>query len=136
MILVDTTIWIEFFKSNPDFINEMESLLENKKVITIEPIFAELLYGSRNDKERTTIIAYWKVLPRIKFIEGSFIEAANYANKNNYHNLGIGLLDTILSKATIDNKCLIWTLDKKILKNLEKKFLYESQNLRILKTTK
>ena len=52
MILVDTTIWIEFFKSNPVFVNDMESLLENKNVITIEPIFAELLYGSRSDIER------------------------------------------------------------------------------------
>jgi predicted nucleic acid-binding protein len=126
MILVDTTIWIEFFKSNPDFIGEMESLLESKKVITIEPIFAELLYGSRSDKEKNVIISYWKVLPRIKFIEGSFIEAANFANKSNYHNLGIGLIDTILSKSVIDNKYLIWTLDKKILNNLDKKFIFKS----------
>jgi predicted nucleic acid-binding protein len=104
----------------------MESLLESKKVITIEPIFAELLYGSRSDKEKNVIISYWKVLPRIKFIEGSFIEAANFANKSNYHNLGIGLIDTILSKSVIDNKYLIWTLDKKILNNLDKKFIFKS----------
>jgi len=46
MILVDTTIWIEFFKSNPAYFSKMESLLESNVVITIEPIFAELLYGS------------------------------------------------------------------------------------------
>ena len=126
MILVDTTIWIEFFKSSPDFTTKMESLLETKKVITIEPIFAELLYGSRSDKEKNVIISYWKVLPRIKFIEGSFIEAANFANKSNYHNLGIGLIDTILSKTVIDNKYHIWTLDKKILNNLDEKFIFKS----------
>jgi predicted nucleic acid-binding protein len=126
MILVDTTVWIEFFKSSPDFIAKMESLLESKKVITIEPIFAELLYGSRSDKEKNIIISYWKVLPRIKFNEGTFIEAANFANKSNYHNLGIGLIDTILSKTVIDNKYLIWTLDKKILNNLDKKFIFKS----------
>ncbi len=126
MILVDTSIWIEFLKSNPDFIDEMELLLENKNVITIEPIFAELLFGSRSGKERNTILSYWKVLPRIKFIEGSFLESADFANKNNYHKVGIGLVDTILIKATIKNNYKIWTKDKKILNNLVKQFLYKS----------
>jgi predicted nucleic acid-binding protein len=126
MILVDTTIWIEFFKSNPVFFNGMESLLESKEVITIEPIFAELLYGSRSQKERSMILSYWKVLPRIEFVEGTLIESADFGNKGNYINVGIGLIDTILVKETIENKYLIWTLDKKILNNLDKQFLYKS----------
>jgi len=126
MILVDTTIWIEFFKSNPVFVNEIESLLENKNVITIEPVFAELLYGSRSDNERNMILSYWKVLPKIKFLEGFFIESADFANKMNYHNIGIGLIDSILSKAVTDNKHLIWTLDKIILNNLDERLLYKS----------
>jgi predicted nucleic acid-binding protein len=128
MIIVDTSIWVEFLKQNSDFISEMESLLENKKVIAIEPVFSELLYGSRNDKERNTILAYWKALPRIRFIEGSFIESADFANKNNYHNIGIGLMDAILTKATIENRYQIWTLDKKILNCLHKQFIYKSLN--------
>ena len=126
MILADTTIWIEFFKSNPAFVNDMESLLESKNVITIEPVFAELLYGSRSDNERNMISSYWKVLPKIKFMEGSFIESADFANRRNYHNAGIGLIDSILSKAATDNNHLIWTLDKKILNNLDDKLLYTS----------
>jgi predicted nucleic acid-binding protein len=124
MVLVDSTIWIEFFKSNPVFLNKMESLLESKEVITIEPVFAELLYGSRSAKERNTIILYWKVLPKITFSEGSIIESAEFANKSNFHNSGIGLIDSVLINTTIKNKCLLWTLDKKILNNLDKQFLY------------
>jgi len=127
MILVDTSIWIEFFKSNPVFVDEMESLLESKSVITIEPVFAELLYGSINENERKMILSYWKVLPKIKFGEGSFIESAGFANKRNYHNLGIGLIDSILSKAVMDNKYRIWTLDKKILNDLDAKYIYRPQ---------
>lgn len=125
MILIDTTIWIEFLKSNPAFFNGMESLLESKEVITIEPIFAELLYGSRNQKERSMILSYWKVLPHIRFMEGTLIESADFGNKSNYLNVGIGLIDTILIKVTIENKYRIWTLDKKILNNLDKQFLYK-----------
>ncbi len=100
--------------------------MESKSVITIEPVFAELLYGSRSDNERNMILAYWKVLPKIKFSEGSFIESVEFANKRNYHNVGIGLIDSILIKAVTDNKYIIWTLDKKILNNLDEKLLYKS----------
>lgn len=126
MVLVDSTIWIEFFKSHPEYVKEMESLMENREVITIEPVFAELLYGSRSDKERSTILSYWKVLPRIKILDGTMIESTEFANKNNFHNLGIGLIDSILIKATIENSTLIWTLDKKILNNIDKQFIYKT----------
>lgn len=125
MVLIDTSVWVEFLKANPDYIDDVELLLESKQVVTIEPIFAELLYGVRNDKEREIILSYWKILPRIKFNEGTFIESAEFANRNNYHNVGIGLIDSILSKVTMDNKCPIWTLDKKLLNNFDKQFLYK-----------
>jgi len=125
MILVDTTVWIEFFKSNFDYFEELESLMECQEVITIEPVFAELLYGSRNKNEQEMIISYWNVLPKIKFTEGSFISAADFANQNNYHNKGIGIIDSTLIKAITENGHLIWTLDKKILNNIEDKFLYK-----------
>jgi len=126
MILVDTSVWIEFFKSNPVFVNDMESLLENKNVIIIEPVFAELLYGSLSGNERNMILSYWKVLPKIKFSEGYLLESADFANKKNYHNSGIGLIDSILIKAVTENKYLIWTLDRRILITLDDKYLYKS----------
>ncbi len=129
MVLIDSNIWIEFLKSKPNFIKEVELLLESKQVITIEPIFSELLYGTRSDKEKNIILSYWKVLPKIKFNEGSLLEAADFANKSNYHHLGIGLMHSILIKSTISSKCLIWTLDKKIIANIDKKLLYEMQTI-------
>ena len=58
-------------------------------------------------------------------MEGSLIESADFVNKRNYHNAGIGLIDSILAKAVTDNKLLIWTLDKKLLNNLDDKLLYK-----------
>jgi predicted nucleic acid-binding protein len=126
MILIDTSIWIEFFKSNPVYVGEIEGLLENKEVLSIEPVFAELLFGCRNDKERGLILSYWKVLPKITFSDGFLIDSAEYANRNNFFNLGIGLIDSTLIHATIINKCQIWTLDKKVLNRIDKLFIYKS----------
>ncbi len=126
MIIIDTSIWIEFLKQNPDYIVEMESLLEDRKVIAIEPIFSELLYGSRSEKEKKSILAYWKILPKVKFSEGSFIDAADFANRNNFHNKGIGLIDAIIYKASFEYNYQVWTLDSKINNNLSDQLLYKS----------
>jgi hypothetical protein len=126
MILIDTSVWVEFFKANPPFTEEIEELLENKQVLSFEPVFAELLFGSRNDRERSQIISYWQILPRIAFDHVFLLDSAGYASKNNFLNLGIGLIDSTLINATITNKCQIWTLDKKLLRNLDNQFIYKS----------
>jgi predicted nucleic acid-binding protein len=125
MIIIDTSVWIEFFKQHSDYVNEIALLLESKMVVTVEPIFSELLYGAKGNKEKGKILAYWKVLPKIKFTEGSFIECAEFANTNNYQSIGIGLMDAIICRAAIQNQYKLWTLDKKIIKSLDKKALYK-----------
>ena len=125
MILIDTSVWIEFFKQNPGFVDEVILLLESRMVITIEPVFSELLYGAKGEKEKKIIMAYWKTLTRILFKEGSFIECAEFANLNNYQNLGIGLMDAIICKAAIQNGYKLWTLDKRIINSIDKEVLYK-----------
>jgi len=126
MILIDTSIWIEFFKQNPVYAAEIETLLKNKMVLTIEPIFSELIYGARNDKENKRILSYWNLLPKITFTTGSFLSAADYANRHNYLNMGMGLIDAVIIKAAVDNNCKIWTLDAKIGKRVGKEYLFKN----------
>ena len=73
MILVDTSVWIEFLKQNSVFASEVEGLLKKRMVVSFEPVFAELLYGTRNDREKNKIISYWNILPRIEFSSGSLL---------------------------------------------------------------
>ncbi len=43
---MDTSVWVEFFRQNSAYVDEIKELLEKQKVITIEPVFSELLYGA------------------------------------------------------------------------------------------
>ena len=81
MVLIDTNIWIEFLKNNPGFFGEVSALLQNRMVVTIEPIFSELLYGVRTKKDEEKIQEYWKVLPKVEFNQESLIESSIFANK-------------------------------------------------------
>lgn len=122
---MDTSVWVEFFRQNSAYVDEIRALLERQKVITIEPVFSELLYGVRNKKEKELIQSYWMVLPRIEFGTTSMLQAAEFANKQNYQQLGIGLMDAMIIKSVLDGNHVLWTLDKRITSRINKKFLYQ-----------
>ena len=127
MILIDTSVWIEFFRQKDIYIKAIKPLLGSQKVITIEPIFSELLFGVRNSREKMLVESYWNVLPRIEYGEGSLLEAAKFTNSSDYHKLGIGLMDAIIVKSALDGNHLLWTLDARIIKNLDQNLIFPFQ---------
>ena len=124
MILVDTSVWIEFFKQNMAYVKDMEPLLKGRSVVTVEPVFSELLFGVRRRKDRELIMSFWNILPRIAFGAGSMLDASGFANENGYFHAGIGLMDAIIIKSAIDGNHSIWTLDKKLNSKIDTKFIY------------
>jgi len=124
MILIDTSVWIEFFRQRDTVVERIRPLLSEQKVVTVEPVFSELLFGVRNKKEKEIIQSYWQVLPRIDFGRNSMLEAATFANKNDYQSKGIGLMDAIIIKSALDGKHLIWTLDSRINAHMDARILY------------
>ena len=123
MIILDTSIWIEFFKQNPDFASNVEILLEEKKVLGLQCIFGELLQGARNDQEIDIIISYWENLPKCNE-DNIWIKAGIYSSKNKLPSKGIGIIDSIIAIAIRQNNAKLWTLDKKLKNNLKKEEIY------------
>ncbi len=84
MILIDTSVWIEFFRQNNMYAEIIEDLLKQQQVISIEPVFSELLFGVRQNKDKEMILSYWRILPRVEFGKNSMLKAAEFANENNF----------------------------------------------------
>jgi predicted nucleic acid-binding protein len=112
MIILDTTVWIEFLKNNEDYYSPISALLENRKVLAVECIFGELLQGVKNSYEEEILLNYWKYLPKKKY-EDIIIEAGNYSSKNKLLSKGVGLIDAIILMHGMKSGSKIWTLDKK-----------------------
>lgn len=126
MIILDTSIWIEFLKGNPHYFKVIRQLLENQEVIVIECIFGELLQGAKNKRECEIIKHYWENLPETKH-EGLWIEAGEYSSENNFMSKGIGLIDAVIIIAAQRSNAQIWTLDKKLYSILGKNIQYIPQ---------
>jgi len=124
MILVDTSVWIEFFRQQGEYTDHMNDLLNRRAIITLEPIFSELMYGVGNRQEYEVIKTFWLMLPKITFTEGYMIEAASLARQRNYHLMGIGVVDAAIIKATEEGEHLLWTLNSRINEHIRKPLIY------------
>lgn len=118
MIIVDTSIWIEFLKKKSPTFEIVEQLLVERSVLAVELVFAELLQGAKNERERQILLAYWNNLPKISS-EDVLIRAGLTAGKMNFISKGIGLIDAVLIQIVKENAYQIWSLDKKLVSVLD-----------------
>ena len=123
MIIADTSVWIEFLKGNETVFRRMQTLLENREITALEPVFGELLQGTKNKRERQVIIDYWKNTPRIDESE-LWIVAGLYAGEKKLFAKGVGLIDAFIVIASLKTNAQIWTLDEKLNKVLQPESVY------------
>ena len=59
MIIVDTSVWIDFFRmSDKTIVDLMNGYLEDGEVVVISAVFGELLQGAKNENEEKTILEF------------------------------------------------------------------------------
>ena len=122
MIILDTSIWIEFFKNTPAYQPAIKNFLENQVILTVECIFGELLQGAKNNQESEILSSYWENLPKFES-KNIWIEAGKFSSENKLISKGIGLIDCVIILSARNSNSKIWSLDKKlnsILKKYEK----------------
>jgi predicted nucleic acid-binding protein len=122
MIILDTSIWIEYFKRNPDYKTVIDNLLREEKILAFDFVFGELLQGAK-EHEKEKILGIWEILPKVDIREIG-IYAGLYSQEKKLRDKGVGLIDCSIIYATIELKSKLWTLDKKILNVLDDNHLY------------
>ncbi len=114
MIIVDTSVWIEYLRGrNPEVSQSLNGRLERRKVVALSAVFGELLQGVKNKREREIVAGFWRSLPHIDETD-LFIEAGHLANEHKLSSKGVGLVDSYILTAALKHDLPIWTLDKKL----------------------
>lgn len=113
MIIVDTSVWIEFFRNkNISIVERLTEFLENGSAIGLSPVFGELWQGAGNE-EGAIISEFWESIPKINE-ENLFIEAGKLSNRLKPFSKGVSLIDCYLLAAAKKYNLNLWTLDKKL----------------------
>lgn len=124
MIIVDTSIWIDFLKGNPEIQVVLMRFIEQKYVIGLSFVFAELWYGAKSKKEYKIISQYYEVVSHIDESD-VWIHAGELSFEKQLRNKGVGLLDSGILACAQEHNAKIWTLDKKLIRVLPNDLRYE-----------
>ena len=112
-LIVDTSVWIEFFRGQEDYHAALVPLVERGEVWALECVFGELLQGARDERERLVLERFWEALPKVE-IPRLFLAAGRLASVEQYSKKGVGLIDAMIVAAARRMKAQVWSLDKKL----------------------
>ncbi len=128
MIILDTSVWIEYFRQNEPIANQVSNLLAEQKVIAVEPVFAELMFGVRNVQERNVIRTFWQILPRADLEEESLFKTSDLAFQYDFQDKGIDLIDALVIRTAQMGNHQLWTLNKQIISILDNVQLFHASD--------
>jgi predicted nucleic acid-binding protein len=118
LILADTSIWIDHFRSGNlrSRNSELRKHLNEGKIVIHPAIIAELALGSLQDRSRT--LALLDLLPQVRVAQLS--EVRRMIEARRLYGLGIGLTDVqLIASVFINSSTLLWTRDKRLCKAAE-----------------
>jgi predicted nucleic acid-binding protein len=108
MILADTTVWIDHFRSDNQ---EMRGQLDKLNIVIHPFIIAELALGSLRERSKT--LAWLDRLPQAGMAHIS--EVRQMIEMRSLCNRGIGLVDAhLIASIFIHPSTLLWTKDKRL----------------------
>ncbi len=111
-VLVDTSIWIDFF-NHPDSKNgeQLERLIIDDRVVYSGIILAELLQGAKIDKEFHEIKDNMIVFPFLETNYKTWISAGKTAFDIRRKGITIPISDLLIASLAKENDCFIFSLD-------------------------
>src|SRR3990167_5520586 len=119
MVLIDSSVWVEFFGANPSpEIAYLDQLILEKKIATCLPIMAEVLSGAMSNRTRTIVQESFESMVFIdldwksKYVWEQLALLAEAAKKKK---IGVpGIVDRMIILSAINANMGIWSFDKRL----------------------
>lgn len=110
-ILVDTTIWIEFFRARSKIGDRLETLLMENAVWTCGIVMFEVLQGIKSEGEKNKILSVLASLPYVEMTKKLWQSAAELSILVKKNGVNLPLSDIFIAAIAIENDLSVYTLD-------------------------
>lgn len=113
MILVDSSVWIDFFSSSPGLAgNELRRMIDEAEPFALTGVVvAEVLQGLTRDESRVEeYLAMWEMLEPRGF--STYGEAAELFRLARSKGISLTTIDTLIAAVAIEHDASIFSLDK------------------------
>lgn len=110
-IVVDTSIWIEYFKGNEAAASIINDNTGFDLFIT-GPILTELVQGIKTESEKELFTTLMESFPRITIFEQDWVDAGKTGSELRKNGVTVPMADLLIYTVSINNSCALFTLDK------------------------
>lgn len=110
-LLVDTSIWIEYFKGKKNVLDIIHDK-NNFEIFITGPIITELIQGIKTQKEKARFTICINALPKLQIDDNDWVNAGNLGNSLRKKGITVPLPDLIIFSIAKKNNCVLFTLDK------------------------
>ena len=111
-IIVDTSVWIEFFrKPESGLTARLKSLLKERRVTMVGMVLAEILQGVKIRKDATLVRKSFEKLPYLEMTRDIWEKAGEISASLRNQGTTIPLSDLIIAALAISNDHAIFTID-------------------------
>jgi predicted nucleic acid-binding protein len=111
-LLIDTSVWIEFFKKKDPYFEIVQNFIEEDNVCCLGLIYAELLQGARSEKELGTLKEFLYVFDFIPESNALWEQAGLMSRALRQKGKEIGLSDCFIASSAISYGSSLFTMDK------------------------
>jgi tRNA(fMet)-specific endonuclease VapC len=110
-ILVDTTIWIDFFRARSKNGDRLEMLLMENAVWTCGLVLFELLQGIKSESQKINILGVLASLPHVEMTRKLWQSAAELSILVKKNGVNLPLSDILIAAIAIESDLSVFTLD-------------------------
>ncbi|NLC68299.1 MAG: PIN domain-containing protein [Clostridiaceae bacterium] len=111
-IIIDTSIWVEYFKNKAGIVEFIDNGLDNGCIYITGPIISELLQGVKSDKELNMLSKCIDADPGFKIDTKDWIDAGVMSYSLRKKGYAIPLTDILIAVIAKNNDAAVYTLDK------------------------
>lgn len=112
-ILIDTSVWIEYFRDESSTVaDKVDQILSEDNVFVPKIVIAELMQGSKSEKELSVIRDFLDAFQIIDQKEDSWIKAGKLAYDLKKRGKTIHLLDCYIAVIAKEFNCKVFTLSR------------------------
>lgn len=112
-ILIDTSVWIEYFQNKSlNLSRKVDSIISGSSICIPKIVIAELMQGAKSRKEISIIEDLLDAFNIIDQTEDTWIEAGKLSYRLRKKGIAINLADCYIAIIARAYECYIFTLDK------------------------
>jgi len=112
-VLVDTSIWLSYFKDADSVLTEkIDGVLTDSDIYVPRVVIAELIQGAKTEKEISVIEDFVEAFNVIDQTENTWLRAGRLSFSMKRKGITVNIVDCYIAVIAHENNCKIMTLDE------------------------